>query len=365
MAADDYRISVDQVDAAQWSEALGRFRDANLYQTWAYGEVRWGKRRLSHVILEQRGEIVAAAQTAVFSASPLRAGIAHLRWGPMLQSARSADHGSYAEVAGIMAHTLHAEYVRKRGLYLRVMAPGRADSGDAALLRSAFAEYSAEPYGEAETSRTMLVDLRHSLESIRQRLEQKWRNQLNRAERNALTILEPAPSDAFVLFGSLYGQMVERKGFSPPNLHQFERIQQRLPEHQRMKILICFEEDAPVAGIVASAIGNTGIYLLGATNEQGMKCKGAYLLQWRMMLWLKQQGVEFYDLGGINPETNPGVYHFKRGIGGDDIRYIVPLVACASAGSRVVANVLKLARRRERLMRVASRAKHSVLSDAA
>jgi lipid II:glycine glycyltransferase (peptidoglycan interpeptide bridge formation enzyme) len=34
------------------------------------------------------------------------------------------------------------------------------------------------------------------------------------------------------------------------------------------------------------------------------------------MEWIKEKGLRYYDLNGINPETNPGTYHFKRGLAG-------------------------------------------------
>ncbi len=89
-------------------------------------------------------------------------------------------------------------------------------------------------------------------------------------------------------------------------------------------------------------MGNRAIYLLGATNEQGMKVKCAYLMQWRMIQWLKETEVVYYDLGGINPEKNPGVYHFKEGLGGQDVLYLNPLVACVSAPSRAFAAAVGL-----------------------
>jgi lipid II:glycine glycyltransferase (peptidoglycan interpeptide bridge formation enzyme) len=66
-----------------------------------------------------------------------------------------------------------------------------------------------------------------------------------------------------------------------------------------------------------------------------MKSKGAYLLQWSMIQWLKRQGVRHYDLGGINPEINPGVYHFKSGLSGVDQSHIGPFVACENSLSAV------------------------------
>ena len=36
-------VEVDRVTTAEWSQMLDLFDDANIYQTSAYGEVRWGK----------------------------------------------------------------------------------------------------------------------------------------------------------------------------------------------------------------------------------------------------------------------------------------------------------------------------------
>jgi hypothetical protein len=91
-----------------------------------------------------------------------------------------------------------------------------------------------------------------------------------------------------------------------------------------------------VAGLVASALGDSAIYLLGATSDDGLTAKGAYLLQWTLIRWLKENGVRWYDLGGIDPEGNPGVYTFKKGLSGTDVSQLTPLVACNSVVSSAV-----------------------------
>jgi len=121
-----------------------------------------------------------------------------------------------------------------------------------------------------------------------------------------------------------------------------------LPPNQKMRILICERQGVPVAGVVASGMGDTGIYLFGATTEEGMKSQGAYLLQWRVIEWLKTQGISRYDLGGINPETNPGVYSFKAGLAGKDVRYLSPFVSCTSTASRLFFGAANFAGRRAR-----------------
>jgi lipid II:glycine glycyltransferase (peptidoglycan interpeptide bridge formation enzyme) len=60
------------------------------------------------------------------------------------------------------------------------------------------------------------------------------------------------------------------------------------------------------------------------------------LLQWQMIERLKERGCQFYDLGGINPETNPGVYHFKSGFSGEDVSFIPRFELSGSALSAFV-----------------------------
>jgi lipid II:glycine glycyltransferase (peptidoglycan interpeptide bridge formation enzyme) len=100
--------------------------------------------------------------------------------------------------------------------------------------------------------------------------------------------------------------------------------------------MICQDKGTPVAGLVTSAMGDSAIYLLGGTNEEGLKSQGAYLLQWTMIKWLKERGIRWYDLGGIDPERNPGVYSFKRGFSGADLRQLNPMVGCSSVVSSAI-----------------------------
>ena len=182
--------------------------------------------------------------------------------------------------------------------------------------------------------RTFLVDLKPSIEELRRSLDAKWRNKLKQSERNHLTVVSGNGSEEFRAFREIYVQMRERKTFeSTVSVDEMSRIQQALPEPQRMHVLTCQDKGVPVAGIVVSAMGNSAIYLLGATSDAGLNSKGAYFLQWTMMSWLKERGIETYDLGGIDPEENPGVYYFKRGLSGLDIRQINPFAASKSAVS--------------------------------
>jgi len=144
----------------------------------------------------------------------------------------------------------------------------------------------------------------------------------------------------------MYKQMRERKAFeSTADVEEFGRLQEDLPEAHRMRILICEQDGVPMAGLVASSMGDSAIYLLGATSDDGLNAKGAYLLQWTLIQWLKENGFKRYDLGGIDPQRNPGVYHFKSGLSGADVSQLTPLVACNSLVSSAIVRASLAAQR--------------------
>lgn len=329
-----WQVEVDRSTSTEWSQMLDLFNDANLYQTWAYGSVRWGEKNLSHLVLRSAGEVLGVAQVRVVRPTPFKFGMAYLRWGPIFERrGRPLD----PEVAARMAQALEQEYVRKRKLFLKILPNALAGSPRAAAIQTAFCQFTPEPAVADNTYRTFVLDLSPSLEELRKKLDKKWRNQLSNAEKNGLKVITGTGNQEYQTFSIIYKEMRERKTFETTvDVDEFAHIQRELPEAQRMQVLICEDKGLPVAGIVASAMGDSAIYLLGATGDHGLKSKGAYLLQWTLVKWLKDQGIRAYDLGGIDPEGNPGVYHFKEGLSGRDVCQVSPLVASQSSLSAVL-----------------------------
>lgn len=329
---------------------LDLFDDTNIYQTAAYGAVRWGEKNLSRLVLKRNGRVVGIAQLRIIRPTPLKFGMAYLRWGPLWER---KDASFDPEVPARMAQAIGDEYLAKRKLFLRVLPNAFVGSPRAATMQAAFDRFTAEPLNADNTYRTIVLDLFPSLDELRKDLDPKWRNKLAGAEKNELEVIAGCEIAGYRIFCEIYNQMRRRKGFeSSVSVEEFGRIQEALPEPQRMQVLICRDNGAPVAGLVTSAMGDSAIYLLGATSDEGLKSKGAYLLQWTMIQWLKKNGVRWYDLGGIDPDGNPGVYLFKRGFSGKDVCQIGPFIASNSA---VSSGIVKAGLAMQRILRGALR----------
>lgn len=328
-----YKVEVDKVTRREWSSLIQRFNDGNIFQTWSYGLVRWGERNLSLIVLKKDGEVVAMAQAALWTPPILRIGIAHVANGPMWRL-----RGKREEVDRLqqMARALREEYSVRRGLLLRLM-PNEFEE-NSTTIRSVF---EGEGFRWKPSShRTLLLELMPSVEELRKNLKESWRRNLKKGEKNGLRLVERSGDKIYGILTVLYEEMLRRKRFVPgADIHEFRAIQEDLPDSLKMKIIICEQDGEPVAGAVASLVGNTGIYLFGASGDKGLQLRGSYLIHWRLIEWLKECGAHWYDLGGINPDQNPGTYQFKTGLAGEsgkDVRRIGQFDACESFMSAVI-----------------------------
>ncbi len=338
-----WKVEVDRATPPEWSRMLDLFEDANVYQTWSYGEVRWGRKNLSHLVLKRDEEIVGIAQLRIIQPTRLNFGMAYLRWGPLCHRRGRAIA---PDVVVNMARALHQEYIGRRRLFLQILPNAFVGSQRGLIFQSAFSRFTEEPRTSANLYRTFVLDLTPPLEELRRKLDAKWRNKLTQSEKKGLKVTAGNGIEEYKTFCQMYQQMRKRKAFDTTvDVEEFGRIHESLTGAHRMRVLICEQGGAPVAGIVISAMGDSAIYLLGATSDDGLNAKGAYLLQWSMIQWLKDNGFRWYDLGGIDPQRNPGVFSFKRGLSGSDVSQITPLVGCKNTVSSAVVRASLVASR--------------------
>jgi lipid II:glycine glycyltransferase (peptidoglycan interpeptide bridge formation enzyme) len=304
------------MDKESWTEVLGKFQDASIYQTWSYGDIRWGRKNLQHIVLKKENDIVAAVQMVIKKIPIINTGVAYTYLGPMWRR-----HGNEnIELFEDILSTINTEYAIKNNYVIRIVPMVSDENADIMKLleKKGYVRNT-----DKKSYRTIILDLKGSLDDIRKSFKQKWRNQLNAAEKNKLTVIDGDGEELYRIFLTMQKEMISRKKYRPGvDYNEFREIQNDLPPNQKMKIFICSYDGEPVSAAIVSAIGNTGIYLLGATGEKGLKVKGSYLLQWKIVQWLKSIQCEWYDLGGINPDSNPGVYLFKSGLSGKDTKYI-------------------------------------------
>ena len=128
------------------------------------------------------------------------------------------------------------------------------------------------------SARTLHMDVSTDLEDTRKSFDRKWRNQLGKAEKSGLTVSSGSGVELFDEFALLYEEMLRRKQFSPTSdFPRHRALQKALPADLKMGIVLAHHENRACAGAIYSAIGDTALYLFGATTESGMRTCASYL----------------------------------------------------------------------------------------
>lgn len=325
-----YTYEVDVVHEEAWNQLLRQFVDANIYQSWSYGLVRSGRKKISHLVVKADRRVVGIAQCRIETVPWIGTGIAYVIWGPLWRMHNDhKDENLFRQ----LIRALYLEYVRKRGLLLRI-SPAlfeETDSWALAILNEEGFSRSANGKG----SRTIIMDLSPSIDELYAQLQPHWKRELKAAHKLDLEIIAGVGDELFEQFIEIYKEMVARKKFvEPNNIYEFRDIQRGLPADQKMTIMLCRSAEGTCAGLVSSAIGSTAMYLFGATSTIGLKRRGSYLLQWKLIQQLQKSHVRQYDLNGINPEANPGTYKFKTdlaSVNGKDLRLLGRFESCENA----------------------------------
>jgi Acetyltransferase (GNAT) domain len=310
-------VEINQVDQTGWSRLLGDFGDASIYQTWEYAEIHWDYCRRDHFVLREDGRAASLAQVIILRLPFIR--IAYIPHGPVWKRLdRPRDVGLFARTI----RALIEEYVSKERLALRIRPNGFEGPDDDMKRVLADAGFSRKTAVQREGLRTILVDLSRSEADLRRQLKKKWRNNLSHSEKDAPTVRESYDPEMILALAPLYEKLKRRKNFEGSNLRELSLIQSQLGQARRMRIAVCENDSGVIAGSVCSGIGDAALGLLGVTSDEGRRTRAYYLLQWDEILWAKRTGHKSYDLNGINPTKNPTVYHFKSGLGGDEVIFL-------------------------------------------
>lgn len=128
----------------------------------------------------------------------------------------------------------------------------------------------------------------------------------------------------------MHGETVERKDFwsRPPSY--YSSMVQSMAEARRARFFFAEHEGDRISGTLLLTFGRKCIYMLAGSTDEKRNLKPNYLLQWEVMKWTKQQGMDHYDMWGVptpdkrDDEDHPlyGVYKFKAGFGGELVDFV-------------------------------------------
>ena len=320
----------NDISRETWDAFVAQEPSGHLLQSWEWGDFKaqFGWRPL-RVALEGEGRIVAAAQVLVRRLPP--GSIAYIPKGPVLDA---TDH----RVSARLMAAIHSALRRYHPIWLKA----EPDWPDAPEAREWLEGQRFRPSSQTIQPRhTLLIDLSQDEEAILGGMKPKTRYNVRLARKKGVTIREGGDDDlgAFYRLMQLTGS---RDGFAIHSREYYAEAWRRFGRLDQARLLLAEYEGRVLAALMPFAFGGKAWYMYGASSDEQRQLMPNHLLQWEAIRWARSKGCHTYDLWGIpdldaatleaavqdeNPPITPssplwGVYRFKRGFGGQYMRYV-------------------------------------------
>jgi lipid II:glycine glycyltransferase (peptidoglycan interpeptide bridge formation enzyme) len=323
-----HEVVFDDIDKAEWGRHANQFADYSVYQTWPYQQVRAemaGQEFSRAIVKDQSSRIVAMCHIRIKNIKSLGLKIGYVQQGPLV---RAMDGTINCSTQALRA--LRETCLGTKVNVLRVV-PNICDDETGKRLSEMLKSCGFQFVGSVRRYRTLTLHLEDSEEAIRKSLDRNFRRNLKKAEKAGIEIREGYDGQFCKILEELYLASIKRKGFKGQNPQEFIRPQLELSAAEKMNIIVAYCDGEPVSVHLSSSLGNTAVALLVASNERGLACGSSYLVWWKACISAKRAGMKKYDLGGIDPEDNPGGYQFKSQISSQESFDIGTFDACNSS----------------------------------
>lgn len=287
-----------------WTRLLAAAGRAPIEQCWSYGDaVAAGSLyRPLRGVLRQGGRPVAMVQALVWSVGSVVQLVKVVR-GPLFLG---AEPGPAVRDAVFRLIRDRWSLARSEALF---WTPELPDGEPATrLMRGLGMRRTVTGYT------TAWLDLSTGPGALRAGLDQKWRNQLVRAERERLRIREAHGGSALGWLAERHDAHRRRRRFVAPTGAFAAALAILAPRPQDVLVLLAERGSEPVAGVLFLRHGDAATYHLAWTGPEGRAANAHNRLVWAGIERLAAAGVRWLDLGGLDASM-PGVSRFKLGLG--------------------------------------------------
>lgn len=296
--------------ADEWEEALMRFDDANIYQSWRWGlhrsEFGWKVIRLVHCT---NGIITSLAQILYRNVTPL-ATVYWIPGGPV-GDLKVCDTRFISCIRKLITTPI---------LYIH-MGPMTEYRDE--LASSLHAHGWRRPRSPLNNGKTLIYNISPSATQRREQLSKNWSRNLSRGEQRDLDVSEWVNPTAQQI-ASLTNEMHQYKHVRTNQQNLIQTTESLLRNFGKDILLVkCTNGNGDVLALRgAIKLGHKAFDMFAAATPAGRKEYASNLCFWKLIELCERDGVTHYDLSGVDPEGNPGVYNFKKGIGATDFTYL-------------------------------------------
>lgn len=305
-ANDDLDVTWDACGATDWGRHLAMAGLSSLEQSWAYGEALAAVEscRVRRALITRADKPLAMVQ-AFEKRRFLPLAVVRILRGPLW-----LEPGLPTAVRRAALRLIKRRF-RLARRELLIWSPELADGpASQELMRASGTRRMVTGYS------TLVLDMRPPAGDLRAGLHGKWRNRLVAAERAGLAFNSASGGRTFDWLVDRAEAFRRRAGFVGPSAALVRAMAGVQPDRRDVLVLTAQARRERLAGALFFVHGSTATYTLAWSGPEGRRLGAQNLLLWRAVLALRERGLEWLDLGGVNAAAAPGVARFKLGLGG-------------------------------------------------
>ncbi len=285
-----------------WDTNLARFPEYSPFQAFSWGQyyTRLGWTAVYLVARDESDQIVGM-MTGLVRKYPFKIGLLWVPGGPV---------GALSNIGKTWAAEI-SSLIGIRHLYFRIRFDRERNIDDVLLMNNAGWNRS---WFIMQSSFTMAMNPSRTDKELLSRCSRSWRRNLRSSLKKNINI-EYWPDPDIDELESIFIEMQQNKNL--PALYSHNDLG-RLFNYAGDNLLCMRALDSGgelLAVRICSIAGNRVCEYLAATNAKGRDSGASYSLFWAIIEECRKRGIEYFDLGGIDPHENPGVYAFKSKTG--------------------------------------------------
>ena len=316
--------------SSEWNKAIVQFDDVNVYQTaeWADHKSASGWSVVRLVCLDDGARVVTAAQ-CLFRRGPLKTVVIWVPGGPM---------GDLSKVTPKFVDLLKSHLDTKL-IYVRIAVMRAFDQFTSRQLTSHKWIKSTTTIG---TKSSLVHNLDVEQSERLTRCTSNWKRNLKRSSKNTAPPYVWTNPDAASL-SLAYSQMDNYKKVNGVSLTRPISELQSVIDVFGSNLILVRGDDAEgnllaIRGVIC--FHKTAWDFIAVTTPLGRKSYASHAVFWVLAEECFGRGIKQYDLGGIDPLNNRGVYDFKKGTGSVQVDYQGEWDSSSPSWFRVVASRL-------------------------
>jgi peptidoglycan pentaglycine glycine transferase (the first glycine) len=274
-----------------WDEFLAAHPAGHYTQScpWGMLKAKFGW-EVTRILVKESDQILGGAQL-LFRRLPVWGKIGYISKGPVISQAQP----------DVMEKLLGdiEDYAKQNAILLISIQPPSDQPEYMQPLISH--QYKPSSYYIVPPS-TVLIDLSQSEDEILSQMKRTTRQNIRAAKSRGVTIKEGSEVD-LPAFCQIKQVTESRSDFVHYDQDYYQEAWRQFANRGNMKLWLAYFGDELLAGLMAIYFGQWVVYAWACSTRSHVKKRPNDLLFWHAMMWGKQQGYHYCDLGGISPKV--------------------------------------------------------------